>query len=104
MHIISKKTLLVFWSNHPTAESSLRSDADQVKWPIGKTRTPDTKNTPLKRVSGNSRQRQTAGPHPLNPPRPTLGEGEDLTKTSQKSSIFVSKTPPLPELGEGVGG
>ena len=44
------------------------------------------------------------GPHPLNPPLPTLGEGEDLAKTLQKSSIFVSKTPPLPRLGEGVGG
>ena len=33
------------------------------------------------------------GPHPLNPPLPTLGEGEDLLKI-----------PPLPKLGEGVRG
>ena len=44
------------------------------------------------------------GPHPLDPPLPTLGEGEDLAKNRQKSSIFVRKTPPLPKLGEGVGG
>ena len=50
------------------------------------------------------RETNDNGPHPLNPPLPTEGSGEDLTKTRQKSSIFVWKTPPNPPLGEGVGG
>ena len=44
------------------------------------------------------------GPHPLDPPLPTLGEGEDLAQNLTKIEDFCQENSPTDNLGEGVGG
>ena len=47
------------------------------------------------------RETQGNGPHPLNPPLPTEGSGEDLAKNRAKIVYFCSSNSPEPSVGRG---